>query len=328
MDRQRSNTSFLQCSGNETTLNECSVQHLSETACYYVLVQCGEGETPSDEGSNSSVVLPGDKEGSNTTTGDTDIGGSGNGSSSDVDSGDDDDGDGDDGDGDDSDDGDGGDDDDGDDGDGDDGDSDDGDGDSDDGGGDGGSRSEGDDGDDGTSKNDTSSDIDSGSNNNRTDTEEIPTLEGVAGMLSIEIFSGVAVAVLLVLILIAMGAIFLLYMKRKNKHIFPTQYIDSEKRQTKGEKHLDNPTYNSSLKYPPSSQPSEADEHNLVNPLYNMNSEPDNKPEYAELEGPADYAVPIDLHVPHCPVPTNSTADEIPDSHDYDYADIPGSKAV
>ena len=84
MDRQGSNTSFVQCSGNEKTLNECSVQHLSETACYYVLVQCGEGENPNDEGSNSSVVHPGDKEGSNTTTGGPDIGGSGNGSSSDV----------------------------------------------------------------------------------------------------------------------------------------------------------------------------------------------------------------------------------------------------
>ena len=319
LDREGSTTTVSQCIGNETTLNECPLQyHQSDTICQYVLVQCGEDGDPDDKDMENSTVHPGDEGGSNATT---DIGSSGNGSSSDVGDGDGDDGDGDDGDGDD-----------GDDGDGDDGDGDDGDSGGDTNGGDGGDKSESGDGDDGESKSDQDKDgdnIGSGSNNNTT--EEEPPSEEEGGMLSVEVFSGVVVAVLVVLILIVLGVIFLVYMKRKNKHVFPKQYVDSEENQTKGEKYLDNPTYNSSLKYPPSSQPSQAQEHNLVNPLYDLNSEYDNKPEYAVLEGPANYAVPIDLHVPHLPKPVaaNSTA-EIPDTHDYDYADInmSTSKAV
>ena len=160
--------------------------------------------------------------------------------------------------------------------------------------------------------------------------------------LSIVIFSVAAVAVVVVLGFLALTVILLVYVKRKKKRLGTVKTEDGPPSLHqngvvhvggKGEKHLDNPTYNTSLEYPAEAV-EQITEHNVVNPLYNMKTEqtheqPDGVAHsYAILECPS-YAIP---HAPITPTPTDSRSEAVtpenPELHDYDYADTPANYMV
>ena len=144
---------------------------------------------------------------------------------------------------------------------------------------------------------------------------------------SVGVVTGAIAATLAPLVLIILVVVLILLTRLRNKNIDTTKTVEgtpSEVERNGGqcEKHLDNPTYNSNIEYPPSSQVDD-DEHNFVNPLYDVSMKLDRQPsvKYAVLECP-DYAEP---HLPTTPaaVAHTSSKPEIPETHDYDYADTP-----
>ena len=322
----------FECIGNEDTFGECSQTQL-ETVCQYVVVQCDDREdVDSDDGDDGNYSTSPDDKGnsSNIVHNDNTIGGNGDNSDGnsgdDRDSGEDSDGDsGKSGDGKDS-------------GDNDSGES-----------GDDKDSADNSDGDSGDSEDRDSGDDSEGGNggdngdnvemenSNTTDSEsteektpEVNQKKKGDGA-SIGIISGVVAAVLVAIALVLLGAVVLVYRRQKNKHINTTTAEDASELQNGGgrvgEKHLDNPTYNSSLEYPPPPEADEAVEHHVVNPLYDMAKESNHQhsAQYAILECP-DYAVPDDAHIPTSPsAVTASPTPEVPDVHDYDYADTPSS---
>lgn len=169
--------------------------------------------------------------------------------------------------------------------------------------------------------------------------DTLPTTEGV----SVEVFSAVASSVVVVLLLTLTAGFLMVYVRRKRKRIATAQVGDStDTHQSngecmegkgggggKGEKHLDNPTYDGSLESPNCPQVAEITEHNVINPLYDLSTDSAETRLYAVLEGP-DYAV---LECPNYAVPsrvcgpTNCAVVDIDDDcHNYDYADIPDGK--
>ena len=142
---------------------------------------------------------------------------------------------------------------------------------------------------------------------------------------SIGIFSsGIAVAVSLALVFLALITFLIVYVKRKTKLAMAVQIEDSYEHNDTGgaigEKHLDNPTYNTNLEFPPCSHAVEDTERNLVNPLYGLKTEAEQKQcnprAYAILECP----IPGEGNIPDS---QSDSEPAIPDFHDYDYVDIP-----
>lgn len=133
-------------------------------------------------------------------------------------------------------------------------------------------------------------------------TDSVPAVtEALQGDgVSVGVVTGAIAATLAPLVLIILAVVLISLMRIRNKNAV-TKTVEgtlSEVERNGGqcEKHLDNPTYNSSLEYPPSSQVNN-DEHIFVNPLYDVSMKLDRQPsvKYAVLECP-DYAEP---HPPH-----------------------------
>ena len=157
----------------------------------------------------------------------------------------------------------------------------------------------------------------------------------------IDVFVGVAAAILIGIVLIILTTILIVYMKQRNKQITAVWIEDATKTQQnietssngKGEKHLDNPTYDESIENPPECPDDDEVEHNVVNPLYDMmkTESGEHKTDsqlYAILECPS-YAVPGEVIVPTNPAAyetvtdVNHGADIANNVNEYDYADIP-----
>ena len=165
---------------------------------------------------------------------------------------------------------------------------------------------------------------------------EVRPTTGQTHTVSVAVFSAITTSVVVVLFLVFAMVFLLVYMKRRGRRAASCQVGDSTKGESVGErgggggeKHLDNPIYDASMESPNCSQGAEITEHNVVNPLYNTNSDSTDAglyavleaPNYAVLEGP-DYAMPGQV----CPPCSATETLNIDDRHNYDYADIPDGK--
>ena len=164
------------------------------------------------------------------------------------------------------------------------------------------------------------------------------------GAVSVAVFSAITASVVVFLLLLFTVVFVLVYMKRRRKRAASSTQVGDSTNTTnqsnpqgecvgekggRGEKHLDNPTYDASLESPHSPQAGQMTEHNVLNPLYDLNSDSTDTRLYAVLE-PPDYAI---LECPSYSLPDKlsmpSTTTEpvnIDDGHNYDYADIPDGK--
>ena len=140
---------------------------------------------------------------------------------------------------------------------------------------------------------------------------------------AVGIIAGVIVVILLALVVVMIGVVIVIILKRKTKKITTTddtlqynrRYESAKKFQGRGrgggEKHLDNPIYNSSIVSP---KKDETFELHLVNPLYDIKKESDGQPHaYAVFNSP-EYAVPG-------PVPKSGALLTTAEKHAYDYVD-------
>ena len=156
--------------------------------------------------------------------------------------------------------------------------------------------------------------------------EVSPTIKTQREKMSVEVIVAVTAAVALLLTLSLSAALLLVCVRRKSNTMTTTQVEDSadagSKSNRKGEKHLDNPTYNGCTEPPACPQAAESNEIHVVNPLYDIN--PENIPDYAMLECP-NYAVPGEVCLPLTP-PEWEALESDDSPHNYDYADIPNSQ--
>ena len=139
--------------------------------------------------------------------------------------------------------------------------------------------------------------------------------------------AGVLVAVILVLLLVVILVIIFVILRRKTKQIsVPSdqQYDSANARFQRsmegvGEKHLDNPVYDSGKGLETFLQSGENFEHNLMNPLYSINTEStDSKPhDYATLESDA-----AEYEIPRCDTLPKNEAHPSTNAANYDYVDI------
>lgn len=190
-----------------------------------------------------------------------------------------------------------------------------------------------DNGDGGSNDNNESESDNGGDMNDTTDsTTDIPPQtnpSSESNMISIGIFSVVAVAVFVALVSLAIVTLLIVYVRRKKKVAVAVQIEDAtEHKETGGgigEKHLDNPTYNTSLEFQPCSQAADDAERNLLNPLYDLRTEAEQREcephAYAILESPS-YAMPGELQVSNSQTDSETATPDLFD-HDYDYADTP-----
>ena len=145
--------------------------------------------------------------------------------------------------------------------------------------------------------------------------------------LSVGVIAGVVVIVLVSLVLVIVGVLILIVVKQKAKQINDTsaEYASELQERGRGEKHLNNPTYDSSKEHTTAPETDQTLERNLYNPLYTVSDAPNHQSHtYAVLDpGDPEYAVPDAVHKPtgtsDAALPLASPG--APEKHEYEYVE-------
>ena len=147
--------------------------------------------------------------------------------------------------------------------------------------------------------------------------------------LSVGVIAGVVVVVLVSLALVVVGVLILIVVKQRAKQINDTsaEYASELQERGRGEKHLNNPTYDSSKEHTAAPETDQILERNLYNPLYTVSDAPNHQSHtYAVLDpGDPEYAVPDAVHKPT----STGTSDAAlavaspgaPEKHEYEYVE-------
>ena len=151
--------------------------------------------------------------------------------------------------------------------------------------------------------------------------------------LSVGVIAGVVVVVLVSLALVVVGVLILIVVKQRAKQINDTsaEYASELQERGRGEKHLNNPTYDSSKEHTAAPETDQILERNLYNPLYTVSDAPNHQSHtYAVLDpGDPEYAVPDAVHKPT----STGTSDAAlavaspgaPEKHEYEYVETPST---